>query len=85
MTRIQRLLPVVGWLPGYDRRWLPGDIAASKRYYEPDLIDPPIDIASDGTIPVPTEPGIGVRIVLDRVDRATLRKVSLDRSTLTAA
>ena len=24
---------------------LPGDIAASKRYYQPDLIDPPIDIA----------------------------------------
>jgi high affinity sulfate transporter 1 len=28
MTRIQRLLPVVAWLPDYDRRWLPGDIAA---------------------------------------------------------
>ena len=28
MTRIQRLLPVAGWLPHYDRRWLRGDIAA---------------------------------------------------------
>ena len=28
MTRIQRLLPVAGWLPRYDRRWLRGDIAA---------------------------------------------------------
>ena len=64
---------------------LPGDIAASKRYYDPDFIDPPIEVAPDGTIGVPTEPGIGVRVVVDRVDRATLRKVSIDRSTLTAA
>jgi o-succinylbenzoate synthase len=64
---------------------LPGDIAASKRYYDPDLIDPPIEVAPDGTIGVPTEPGIGVHIAVDRVDRATLRKVSLDCSNLTAA
>ncbi len=56
---------------------LPGDIAASKRYYQPDLIEPPIDIASDGTIAVPTAPGIGVNIVRDRVDQATLRHVTL--------
>jgi o-succinylbenzoate synthase len=56
---------------------LPGDIAASKRYYQPDVIDPPIDIARDGTIAVPTAPGIGVNIVRDRVDKATLRHVSL--------
>jgi o-succinylbenzoate synthase len=56
---------------------LPGDIAASKRYYQPDLIDPPIDIASDGTIAVPTGPGIGVNIVTDRIEKATLRHVSL--------
>jgi O-succinylbenzoate synthase len=56
---------------------LPGDIAASKRYYQPDLIEPAIDIASDGTIAVPTGPGIGVNIVRDRVDKATLRHLSL--------
>jgi O-succinylbenzoate synthase len=56
---------------------LPGDIAASKRYYDPDLIDPPIDIAKDGTIAVPTSPGIGVTIVRERIDKATLRHVSL--------
>jgi O-succinylbenzoate synthase len=56
---------------------LPGDIAASKRYYQPDLIDPPIDIAADGTIVVPQEPGIGVNIVRERVDKATLRHLSL--------
>jgi O-succinylbenzoate synthase len=64
---------------------LPGDIAASKRYYEPDLIDPPIGVASDGTIAVPDAPGIGVRIVVDRVELATLRAVSLGHSKLTPA
>ena len=56
---------------------LPGDIAASKRYYQPDLIEPPIDIAADGTIAVPTAPGIGVNIIRERVDKATLRHVRL--------
>jgi SulP family sulfate permease len=28
VSRVRRLLPVVGWLPRYDRRWLRGDIAA---------------------------------------------------------
>ena len=36
---------------------LPGDIAASKRYYQPDLIEPAIDVASDGTIAVPGRAG----------------------------
>ena len=53
---------------------LPGDIAASKRYFDPDLIDPPIVVAADGTVAVPTSPGIGVSIRLDRVDAATLRR-----------
>jgi O-succinylbenzoate synthase len=56
---------------------LPGDIAASKRYYQPDLIDPPIDISRDGTIAVPTDPGIGVNIIRERIDKATIRHVSL--------
>ena len=64
---------------------LPGDIAASKRYYSPDLIEPAIDVAADGTIPVPAGPGIGVHVVRERVDEATLRSVTLEASTLTTA
>lgn len=56
---------------------LPGDISASKRYYQQDLIEPAIDVAPDGTIPVPDGPGIGVNVVRDRVDQATIRHVSL--------
>ena len=36
---------------------LPGDVAASRRYYAPDLIDPEIVVRPDGTIAVPDGPG----------------------------
>jgi O-succinylbenzoate synthase len=57
---------------------LPGDIAGSRRYYQPDLIDPPIVVSPDGTIPVPTGPGIGVHVVRERVERATERRTVLE-------
>ena len=56
---------------------LPGDVAASRRYYAPDLIDPEITVRSDGTIAVPTGPGIGVNIVPDRVEAATEERTEL--------
>jgi o-succinylbenzoate synthase len=59
---------------------LPGDIAASGRYYAPDLIEPAIEVAGDGTVAVPTGAGIGVTIAGDRVERATLRRLSLSRT-----
>ena len=57
---------------------LPGDIAASKRYFDPDLIEPPIEVAADGTITVPTSPGIGVTIREDRIDAATVKQTVLE-------
>jgi len=56
---------------------LPGDVAASRRYYAPDLIEPPIEVRADGTIEVPPGPGIGVHVAADRVERATERTLSL--------
>jgi O-succinylbenzoate synthase len=64
---------------------LPGDIAASNRYYQPDLIEPAIDVASDGTIAVPDAPGIGVTIVPERVEQATERVLTLDAQRATVA
>jgi O-succinylbenzoate synthase len=61
---------------------LPGDIAASKRYFVPDLIEPGIEVDRDGTIPVPTGPGIGVNIVEERVQAATERQISLDLTNI---
>jgi len=60
-------------LPGFT---LPGDVAASRRYFAPDLIDPEIDVRSDGTIAVPRGPGIGVTIVADRVAAASVERVA---------
>jgi o-succinylbenzoate synthase len=58
---------------------LPGDVAASRRYFAPDLIDPEIVVRPDGTIAVPTGPGIGVNIVAERVNRATIDRLELRR------
>ena len=56
---------------------LPGDVAASRRYFSPDLIDPPIEVRPDGTIAVPTAPGIGVEVVQDRVDAVTEQRTEI--------
>ncbi|HVL67253.1 MAG TPA: o-succinylbenzoate synthase [Vicinamibacterales bacterium] len=56
---------------------LPGDVAASRRYFEPDLIEPGIAVRADGTIAVPSEPGIGVTVVQERIERATEHRLDL--------
>ena len=56
---------------------LPGDVAASRRYFVPDLIDPEIVVRPDGTIAVPTGPGIGVTPVPDRIAAATEERLEL--------
>ena len=53
---------------------LPGDISASARYFDQDLVDPPFEVACDGTMAVPSGPGLGVQVLLDRVDAATCRR-----------
>ncbi len=52
----------------------PNDLSASKRYYKQDLIDPPIEITEQGTIPVPQSSGIGVFPQEDRLKRATIKQ-----------
>jgi O-succinylbenzoate synthase len=56
---------------------LPGDIAASRRYFVPDLIEPAIEISPQGTIAVPVGAGIGVTIDWDRVNAATVERFEL--------
>lgn len=53
---------------------LPHDLSASKRYYAEDLIEPPIDITSEGTIEVPDLPGIGVFPQEERIGKASIHK-----------
>jgi len=56
---------------------LPGDVAASKRYWEEDIIHPEVIVTPQGTIRVPTGAGIGFEPRLDRIDRLTVRKERL--------
>jgi O-succinylbenzoate synthase len=58
-------------LPGFT---LPNDISASARYWREDLIEPPFVLEPDGTIKVPTGPGLGVHIVKERLERVTQRR-----------
>jgi len=53
-------------LPGFT---LPGDTAASSRYWQEDIIEPEVTVSSEGTITVPTAPGIGHRVKEDLVRR----------------
>ena len=73
-TGIGRALNVaLATLPNFK---LPGDLSASNRYYDPDIIDPAFDFNPDGTLTVPTDPGIGVNIVPERLRKVTLHHES---------
>lgn len=53
---------------------LPGDISATRRYWKEDIIEELFELNPDGSMTVPTGPGLGVT-VNDRVlDKLTLRK-----------
>ncbi|HKC62180.1 MAG TPA: o-succinylbenzoate synthase, partial [Pyrinomonadaceae bacterium] len=56
---------------------LPGDVSASARYWEEDIIAPPVTVTESGTIIAPDAPGIGFEIKLDRIDALTVRKERL--------
>jgi o-succinylbenzoate synthase len=52
---------------------LPGDVSASKRYWQQDIIDPEVDVSPLGTITVPSGIGLGYKPVWDRVKRLSNR------------
>jgi o-succinylbenzoate synthase len=56
---------------------LPGDVTASRRYWHEDIIDPEVMVSEQGTIRVPTGPGIGFAPRLDRIEQFTVRKERL--------
>lgn len=57
-------------LPGFT---LPGDISASRRYWERDVVEPEFEVR-DGTMRVPDGPGIGVEPDLDFIEELTVRR-----------
>jgi O-succinylbenzoate synthase len=55
---------------------LPGDISASKRYYKEDIVEPEFVVNPDGTMDVPTKPGIGVEVNMKMLEKVTVRSES---------
>jgi O-succinylbenzoate synthase len=58
---------------------LPGDVAASKRYWDEDVIDPPVVVSPEGTIAQSTKPGIGYDIKESVIENATVRMQDFSR------
>ena len=56
---------------------LPGDVSASKRYWKEDIIEPEVNVSSQGLIAVSDQPGTGYRIREDLIERVTVRKETL--------
>src|SRR6266478_3771264 len=56
---------------------LPGDVTASRRYWHEDIIEPEVTVSAQGTIRVPTGPGIGFAPQLERIEKLTVRKERL--------
>ena len=59
-TGVGRALIVA--LAGLPNFFYPSDISASERYYPRDIVDPEFTLNPEGTISVPTEPGLGVTV-----------------------
>jgi O-succinylbenzoate synthase len=59
---------------------LPGDVSASRRYYLEDVVDPEFVLEPDGTMRVPTGPGIGVEVRQRTLERVTLQRAEFKRS-----
>lgn len=52
---------------------LPGDVSASSRYWQEDIIEPLVEVSSNGEIAVPQIPGRGYAVKRDRVEQLTVR------------
>lgn len=50
------------------------DISASKRYYKEDIVEPEFLVNKDGTMDVPTKPGIGVEVNMKMLENVTVKE-----------
>ncbi|MBI1787295.1 MAG: o-succinylbenzoate synthase [Acidobacteria bacterium] len=53
---------------------LPGDVSASRRYWSRDIVSPPVETTSRGTILVRDQPGFGYELDLDFIRSITVRE-----------
>ncbi|HZQ51118.1 MAG TPA: o-succinylbenzoate synthase [Bryobacteraceae bacterium] len=53
---------------------LPGDVSASKRYWKRDIIQPPVEVSSSGTIQVSDAPGFGYDLDRNYLESLVVRR-----------
>ena len=53
---------------------LPGDVSASARYWEEDIIEPPVVVSPEGTIVAPTDSGIGYDVKENLIENLAVRR-----------
>jgi O-succinylbenzoate synthase len=56
---------------------LPGDVSASSRYWQRDIIYPAVEVTPRGTIAIRDEPGFGYELDRDYVRHITVREESI--------
>src|SRR5438552_3439875 len=56
---------------------LPGDVSASKRYWKEDIIEPEVEVSTQGTIAISDAPATGYRVREDLIEKLTVRKETL--------
>ncbi len=52
---------------------MPGDLSASKRYWRQDIIEPPVEVDSEGRVTVPDTVGLGHEVLEDRIRENLVR------------
>jgi len=52
---------------------MPGDLSASRRYWEQDIIDPFVEVDAEGHVAVPDTVGLGHQVVLERIEQNLVR------------
>lgn len=57
---------------------IPGDVSASKRYWQQDVVEPEVEVSPDGFITPPDAPGIGFEVRKDRIGELAVRRSSID-------
>jgi O-succinylbenzoate synthase len=56
---------------------LPGDVSASKRYWKEDIIEPEVEVTSQGTIGIRDNAGTGYRVREELIEKLTARQETL--------
>ena len=59
---------------------LPGDVSASARYWEEDIIEPPVVVSRQGTITAPTNHGIGYEVKENLIGTLAVERQSIPLS-----